>query len=130
MARLILIVEDDADTRTIYTRALEAQGYEVLVATQGAEGVHLARRHQPDLILMELRMPVMDGVEAIRYLKADPQTSAIPVCAISAHNLGNDAPSPEDSLIWDCILTKPIDPAVLVQEIRKRIGASDAAPVH
>jgi two-component system, cell cycle response regulator DivK len=130
MARLILIVEDDADTRTIYTRALEAHGYDVIAATQGAEGVHLARRHLPDLILMDLRMPVMDGVEAVRYLKADPQTSNIPVCAISAHELGDDAPNPEDALVWDCILTKPIDPAVLVEEITKRIGAGDAAPVR
>ena len=59
--KTVLIVEDDEDTRTVYADALRERGYRVLTATQGAEGVHLARRHRPDLILLDIRMPVMDG---------------------------------------------------------------------
>jgi CheY-like chemotaxis protein len=122
LPKYILIVEDDPDCRTIYQTALEGFGYEVLIAAQGAEGVHLARRHRPDLILMDIRMPVMDGWEAIRYLKADPYTCRIPVCAISAH-----VPQPEDQervqrMGFDCFLMKPIDPKQIVAEVEKRIG--------
>ncbi len=102
--------------------ALEDLGYEVLIAVQGAEGVHLARRHHPDLILMDIRMPVMDGWEAIRYLRADPYTCHIPICAISAH-----LPRPEDQervqrMGFDCFLMKTIDPKQIVAEVKRRIG--------
>ncbi len=122
MPKLILIVEDDEPTRDIYASALEDRGFRVILATQGAEGVHLARRHQPDLILMDLRMPIMDGIQAIRYLKSDPQTARIPVCAISAYEPDGDAPDETSPQGWDCFLTKPITPHQLVEEIERRVG--------
>lgn len=93
-----------------------------MTATHGAEGVHLARRHRPDLILLDIRMPVMDGWQAVHYLRSFPQTRAIPICAISAYE-----PEPEElertrRLQFDCFLTKPMDPRDLVQEIEDRIG--------
>jgi two-component system, cell cycle response regulator DivK len=122
MPKLILIVEDDEPTRDIYASALQDRGFRVILATQGAEGVHLARRHQPDLILMDLRMPIMDGAQAIRYLRSDPQTSRIPVCAISAYERDGDAADESHPQGWDCFLTKPIEPRELVEEIERRVG--------
>ena len=78
MAKTVLIVEDDSDTRDIYQTALTERGYDVLVAIDGAEGVHIARKHHPDLILLDIRMPVMDGWQAVCYLRSFPQTQKIP----------------------------------------------------
>ena len=80
----LLYVEDEAVTRRTVKRVLERDGIEVRTAADGCEGVTLARKWQPDLILMDLMMPVMDGLEAIRILRADPQTSGIPIIAYSS----------------------------------------------
>jgi CheY-like chemotaxis protein len=85
VAKTVLIVEDDSDTREIYQTALTERGYDALVATDGAEGVHVARKHHPDLILLDIRMPVMDGWQAVCYLRSFPQTQKIPICGISAY---------------------------------------------
>jgi CheY-like chemotaxis protein len=125
MPKTVLVIEDDEDTREIYARALSHRGYEVLMAKQGAEGVHLARTRAPDLVLLDIRMPVMDGWQAIRYLRSYLETRRIPVCAISAF-------APDDEVLeelgtpFDCFLTKPLDPKVVVAEIEARIGAPDA----
>ena len=97
MPKSILIVDDDEDNRRIYSAALSERGYRVLVAMHGAEGVHLARTHKPALILLDIRMPVMDGWGAIRWLKSYPETRRIPVCAISIRaRRGADAESREE----------------------------------
>jgi len=80
----LLYVEDEAVTRRTVKRALERDGIEVRTAADGCEGVTLARKWQPDLILMDLMMPVMDGLEAIKVLRADPQTASIPIIAYSS----------------------------------------------
>ena len=120
--KTVLIVEDDEDTRTVYADALRERGYRVLTATQGAEGVHLARRHRPDLILLDIRMPVMDGWEAARYIKSDLAISGVPICAISAYDL--EAGEMEESArqYFDCFLMKPIDPKTVADEVDRRIG--------
>ena len=128
MPKLILIVEDDETTREIYSASLRDRGYRVLLATNGAEGVHLARRHRPDLVLMDLRMPVMDGVQAIRYLKSDPQTSRIKVFAISAYEPEAGVPDELHPRGWDGFLTKPIEPPRLLEEIERRIGPPRPPP--
>lgn len=112
-----MLVEDDNDARVFYAEALETRGYRVLVATHGAEGVSLARRHHPDLILMDLRMPVMDGLSALRYLKADKKTAPIPVWAISAHfgEVKGDQPLLER---FDRRIRKPLSPDELISQIR------------
>jgi len=86
----ILYVEDNEDNIYMLTRRLERQGFEVLVARDGEQGVAMARSEHPDLILMDLNMPVMDGWEATRQLKAAAETEAIPVIALSAHAMTGD----------------------------------------
>jgi two-component system, cell cycle response regulator DivK len=122
MSKTVLLVEDDADARTIYQDALAKRGYEVITALHGAEGVHLARRVNPDLVLMDIRMPIMDGWQAIRYLKTDPATSHVPVWAISAY-LAEEVPrGPSEGVRFDRMLPKPIDPRNVVAEIEAHIG--------
>lgn len=122
MARTILIIEDDADTREIYRAALERRGYRVITATQGAEGVHLARRTSPDLILLDIRMPILNGWGAARYLKSDPETRNIPICAISAYDSEEEGADAAARVDFDCFLMKPISPEAIVAEIEARVG--------
>lgn len=116
MGITILLVEDDQDSRGIYRDALVERGHTVVIASQGAEGVHMARRQHPDLILLDIRMPVMDGYDAIRYLKSDEVTAHIPVWGISAY-----FPDEEEEngvlKMFDRIIRKPIAPNELIAEI-------------
>lgn len=98
----VLVVEDHPDNRLICTALLEHSGYTVLQAENGEVGVRMARTHQPEVILMDLAMPVMDGLEAARTLKDDPSTVGIPIVAVTAY----DAPVRE-GLFVD-VLRKPI----------------------
>lgn len=127
MPKTVLIIEDDADTREIYRSALEDQGYTVVTATQGAEGVHIARRARPELILLDIRMPVLDGWAAARYLKSDPETRNIPICAISAYASENDEAELADRVGFDCFLMKPITPHAVVELVEGRIGPADGS---
>ena len=86
----ILYVEDNDDNVYMLTRRLERHGFAVLVARDGAAGVALAGSERPDLVLMDLGLPVMDGWEAIRRIKADASTRAIPIIALSAHAMAGD----------------------------------------
>ena len=89
MAR-ILYVEDNDDNIYMLQNRLARQGFDVLIARDGASGVDMARSERPDLILMDLGLPVLDGWEAARRLKADPATCRIPVIALSAHAMSGD----------------------------------------
>ena len=89
MAR-ILYVEDNDDNIYMLRNRLTRQGFDVLVARDGASGIDMARSEQPDLVLMDLGLPVLDGWEAARRLKADPATCRIPVIALSAHAMSGD----------------------------------------
>src|ERR687897_1395761 len=86
----ILYVEDNEDNVYMLVRRLRRHGFEVIVAGDGAQGVEAARRERPDLILMDLGLPVLDGWEAARRLKADAATCRIPVIALSAHAMSGD----------------------------------------
>src|SRR5215211_2224158 len=86
----ILLVEDNEMNRDMLTRRLERRGHEVLVAVDGAQGLALAQDQLPGLILMDMSLPVMDGWEATRQIKADPATSSIPVIALTAHAMSED----------------------------------------
>ena len=90
MAARILLVEDNEMNRDMLSRRLERRGYEVLLALDGAAGVAAAREQRPDLVLMDIGLPVMDGYAATRALKADPATSAIPVIALTASAMVGD----------------------------------------
>ena len=86
----ILYVEDNDDNIYMLRNRLTRQGFDVLVARDGASGIDMARSERPDLVLMDLGLPVLDGWEAARRLKADPATCRIPVIALSAHAMAGD----------------------------------------
>lgn len=111
----ILIVEDNDMNRDVLSRRLARRGYHVLIATNGVQGLRLARTHQPDLILMDLGMPEVDGWECTRRLKADATTRHIPIIALTAHAMVGDR---QKALSAGCdeFDTKPIDfPALLTK---------------
>ena len=86
----VLIVEDNEMNRDMLSRRLERRGFEVVVAVDGAEGVAKSKTERPDLVLMDMSLPVMNGWEATRAIKADPATSATPVIALTAHSMPGD----------------------------------------
>ena len=86
----LLIIEDNEMNRDMLTRRLERKGYTTIVATDGAEGIALAQAELPDLILMDMSLPVIDGWEATRRLKSMPETQAIPIIALTAHAMPGD----------------------------------------
>jgi CheY-like chemotaxis protein len=114
----ILYIEDNEDNIYMLTRRLKRQGFEVLVARDGEQGVAMARSEQPDLILMDLNMPIMDGWEATRQLKGASETSAIPVIALSAHAMTGDR---ERAMAAGCddYDTKPVRIDSLMAKIAK-----------
>jgi CheY-like chemotaxis protein len=123
----ILLVEDNELNRDMLSRRLARKKYEVLIAVDGGEGVAMARSEAPDLILMDMSLPVVDGWEATRQLKASPETSAIPVIALTAHAMAGDR---EKALEAGCddYDTKPIELPRLLGKIEAFLGENgDAA---
>ncbi len=86
----LLLVEDNEMNRDMLSRRLQRRGYEVIIAVDGEEGIKMARSESPDLILMDMSLPVLDGWEATRQLKSDPETWKIPVLALTAHAISSD----------------------------------------
>jgi len=126
----ILIIEDNEMNRDVLSRRLRRQGYDVLIATEGLEGLRLARQSRPDLILMDLGMPDIDGWECTRRLKADEVTSAIPVIALTAHAMLGDRQRALDAGCDD-FDTKPIDFAGLLERMHRLLTPSrTSAPTH
>jgi len=117
----ILLVEDNEMNRDMLTRRLERKGYEVVAATDGQQALDMARAEAPDLILMDLSLPVLDGWEATRRLKAAEETRAIPVLALTAHALAEER---EAALAAGCdeYDTKPVDLARLLSKIEALLG--------
>lgn len=120
---LVLVVEDDPDCRTIYRIILEEAGFGVIETTNGAEGLRLAVQRSPDIILMDLRLPGIDGWAATRLLTSRPETMGIPVVALTCNVLPQHR---EEARQAGCVafLAKPIEPAVIVAEIRGIISRS------
>jgi len=118
----ILVVEDNEMNRDMLCRRLERQGYAVLVAQDGIEGVEMARAERPDLIVMDLSLPRVDGWEATRRLKGDERTRAIPVIALTAHAMSTDR---DKALAAGCddFDTKPVDFARLAGKIERALSA-------
>ena len=125
MAKVILIVEDEPTNRKLVGDLLKRIGYITIEATDGKQGVELARAKKPDLILMDIQMPVMDGLEATRILKADATTKNIPVLALTSYAMEGDK---ERILEAGCdgYLTKPIDIQEFVKEVTNLIGRAEA----
>jgi two-component system, cell cycle response regulator DivK len=113
----ILLVEDNEMSRDMLSRRLERRGYQVIIAVDGQAGVALARSHAPDLILMDMSLPMLDGWEATRQLKAAVETRAIPIIALTAHAMSGDR---EQALEAGCddYDSKPVEFARLLGKIQ------------
>ena len=123
MAR-ILIVEDNDTNRKLFRIALQKAEFEVLEATDGNEGVNSARESQPDIILMDIQLPGIDGVHAFQMLQKDPETSTIPVIAATSYAMKGD----EERLLslgFIRYLAKPISPDELIRVINEILGQSE-----
>jgi CheY-like chemotaxis protein len=114
----ILLVEDNEINRDMLSRRLERRGYQVVVALDGAQGVSMARSETPDLILMDMSLPVLDGWEATRQIKATIETATIPILALTAHAMTGDR---EKAIAAGCddYDTKPIDFPRLLDKMEK-----------
>lgn len=117
----ILIVEDNEMNRDMLSRRLERRGYAVIMAEDGQRGVDMARSEKPDLILMDMSLPVMNGWTATRTLKADPETAKIPVIALTAHAMEGDCEKAH-AAGCDDYDTKPIELARLLAKMEKFLG--------
>lgn len=125
----ILLVEDNEMNRDMLSRRLTRNGFEVVIAVDGQQGVALATSERPDVILMDMSLPVMDGWEATRRVKADPATRAIPVIALTANAMVEDR---ERAMAAGCddFDTKPVELPRLLEKIRTQLNgkAGGAAP--
>jgi len=123
----ILLVEDNEMNRDMLSRRLERKGYRVVLAADGLRGVEMAAAHAPDLVLMDMSLPVLDGWEATRRLKAAHATRHVPVIALTAHAMAGDR---ERALQAGCddYDTKPIELPRLLGKIEALLGGSAAAP--
>ncbi|MEO7456608.1 MAG: response regulator [Gemmatimonadaceae bacterium] len=116
----VLIVEDNELNRDMLSRRLTRRGYEVLIARDGAEGVAMATETQPDIVLMDMSLPVLDGWEATRRLKSDQATRGIPVIALTAHAMTGDEAKAR-AAGCDDFDTKPVDIDRLLGKIEQFI---------
>jgi two-component system, cell cycle response regulator DivK len=119
----ILLVEDNEMNRDMLSRRLTRNGFEVVIADDGRKGVEMATSEKPDLILMDMSLPVMDGWDATRHVKADPATKSIPVIALTAHAMVED----RDKAIaagCDDFDTKPVELPRLLGKIEALLGKS------
>jgi two-component system cell cycle response regulator DivK len=121
MTKRILVVEDQEDLRGILRDLLAGSGYEMLEAADGQAGVDKAKTEKPDLILMDIQMPVMDGYDATRRIKADPGLKPIPIVAVSSFAMKGDEEKARASGC-DEYVTKPYSPMQLLKAVRRLLG--------
>jgi two-component system, cell cycle response regulator DivK len=121
----VLVVDDYPDAREMYSEYLEYCGFEVVQAANGMEALNRAAEWKPDIILMDLSLPVMDGWEATRRLKADKRTAKIPVVALTGHALAGISEGARKAGC-DAFVTKPCLPEDLVKEIRRVLDETKA----
>jgi CheY-like chemotaxis protein len=123
--KTVLLVEDNEDNLVVYRTILEHVGFRVIEARDGEEGVSRAKEHLPDLILMDISIPKMDGWEATQRLKADGTTKKIPIIALTAHALEEDR---QKAMLAGCdgYLAKPVEPRRVVQEVERFVGPARA----
>ena len=120
-AKQILVVDDDPDCRAIYAKLLAFAGYGVLEADNGEAGVQRAQESLPSLILMDLRLPVLDGWSAAKQLKQDQATAPIPIIAFTAQVVPGDDTRAQDAGFAH-YFAKPVEPNAVLRDIRERIG--------
>lgn len=124
--KTVLLVEDNEDNRIVYSTILRHFGYRVMEALNGEEGIATARTEKPDLILMDISIPIIDGWEATQVLKHDPETRQIPIIALTAHALASDR---ERAMQVGCdgYLAKPCEPRAVVAEVQRFLGQSSGS---
>jgi two-component system cell cycle response regulator DivK len=124
--KTVLLVEDNEDNRIVYSTILRHFGYTVTEALNGEEGISKARAEKPDLILMDISIPIIDGWEATQVLKHDPATNDIPIIALTAHALASDR---EKAMEVGCdgYLAKPCEPRAVVAEVQRFLGRDNGS---
>jgi two-component system, cell cycle response regulator DivK len=125
MSKKILVVEDTEDNRQILRDLLGMAGYDMVEAHDGAQGVAMAAEHRPDLILMDIQMPVLDGYEATRRIKADPALASIPIVAVTSYALSGDEAKARAAGCNDYI-AKPYSPRQMLAKVREIIGLGES----
>jgi two-component system cell cycle response regulator DivK len=123
MTKRILVVEDQADNMQILRDLLTSAGYEMLEAQDGEEGVKVATAERPDLILMDIQLPLLDGYEATRRIKADPALSAIPIIVVTSYALSGDEVKAREAGC-DGYVPKPFSPRELLAKVRTYLRTS------
>ena len=118
MSKRILVIEDTEDNRQIIRDLLTSFDYELVEAVDGAEGVAMAQAHQPDLILMDIQLPVMDGYEATRQIRAIPELAAVPIVAVTSYALSGDEAKAREAGC-DGYIAKPFSPRQLLAKVRE-----------
>lgn len=128
MASRILLVEDNEMNRDMLSRRLQKKGFEVICASDGESAVAMTSAHKPDLVVMDLSLPILDGWEATRRIKANPETKAIPVLVLTAHAMAADR---ERALAAGCddYDTKPVEMSRLVDKIVRLLGATPGGTI-
>jgi two-component system cell cycle response regulator DivK len=124
--KTVLLVEDNEDNLVIYSTILRHSGFEVIEARDGQAGIDTAKAAHPDLILMDVSIPLVDGWEATRRLKADPDTADIPIIALTAHALASDQ---EKAVAAGCdgYIPKPAEPRLVLATVKQYLGEVAAA---
>jgi len=118
MTKRILVVEDQEDNRQILRDLLGNAGYEMVEAENGEEALAAVAREQPDLILMDIQLPIMDGYEATRRIKSDPATKSIPIIVVTSYALSGDEGKAREAGC-DAYVTKPYSPRQLLAKVRE-----------
>ena len=118
MTKRVLVIEDTEDNRQIVRDLLTNAGYEIVEAEDGESGVAMAASVRPDVILMDIQLPVMDGYEAARRIKADPTTAHIPIIAVTSYALAGDEAKTRDAGC-DGYIAKPFSPRLLLAKVRE-----------
>jgi two-component system cell cycle response regulator DivK len=121
MSKRILVVEDTEDNRQILRDLLTSAGFELIEATDGESGVGLAATQRPDLILMDVQLPVLDGYEAARRIRADSELAHIPIIAVTSYALSGDEAKAR-AAGCDGYVAKPFSPRMLLAKIREFLG--------
>lgn len=119
--KTVLIVEDQLEFRAIHSSFLQHHGYRVLVADDGAQGLEAARVERPDLILMDVSLPVLNGIDAVQRLKQDPATQRIPVVMLTAHSYGAIGRRAREAGC-SAFLAKPCEPKRVLEEVERQLG--------
>jgi len=122
MSKRILVIEDQEDNRKIVRDLVSASGYELIEATTGEEGLEVAARERPDLILMDIQLPGIDGYEVTRRIKANPKLRQIPIIAVTSYALSGDDKK-AFAAGCDGYVTKPYSPRLLLAKIREYLPA-------